>query len=311
MSGVMNEDLVKEREDLDWLEARERGDAELPPIDPERAGRYQRMQATLAELPELSAPDGWEGAIYDELDRMEAEERGEAAPKIRSSVKVMLADDSDGLGAEEDEPGETPSGDLPRAAGSGLQKVNPAAVDQLAKVRELSASQKRSRSGARWPLGLAVASSLAAVALGALWISRERASPEGGEESDPSLQIAAGPQLDFLEGPGSGGTRRSGDSARLTRDSVKVSFTATTTGELRLYREDSQVVARCPGDLSCIITPLGEQRRFSLEVELKIAGNYRAVFLPGSAVAEPSGKLDADLERCDCEFRVAAPFEVE
>jgi hypothetical protein len=296
MSGVMNEDLVKEREDLDWLEARERGDAELPPIDPERAGRYQRMQATLAELPELSAPDGWEGAIYDELDRMEAEERGEAAPKLRSSVKVMLADDSDGLGAEEDE-----------------EEAN--TVAPLAPSTSIRAAQQRRR---RWMPVVVGAAAMGVAAAGTLWFTflRDSRGPatRGKEELDPKTQIArldAVPTVEISADPSDTRVVRSGSegSAHKVGSIFETQMTGRG-GELRLYRDDREVVARCPGSAGCTVKTVGDQQRLTLRFKLETRGEYRAVYFSRPA-GEPRGSLAEDQKHCGCAPIKTLPEKVQ
>ncbi len=66
---------AEDREDQAWLQARERGDAPLPHIDPQRAESYQRIEEALSDLPELEPPEGWELVVRAELDALERQRR--------------------------------------------------------------------------------------------------------------------------------------------------------------------------------------------------------------------------------------------
>ncbi len=300
MSGVMNEDLIKEREDLEWLDARERGEAVLPPIDPQRAESYQRIQSTLAELPEMAAPEGWQGAIYDELDRLEAEERGEKAPTTRSSVKVMLADDSGVV-----ERAKLAEEERLEARQTAVAEKQPLLEEERG-IAPIASGKKPKRRLGQWISG---AATLGVAATALLWLSVSRRSTEGPE----TLAESARPQMTVVASAGDPRPTRSGASPG-TADvgSILVSeFVTESPGVLRLYRNDKEVVAQCLGSEGCELLSKGKWQTFKLQFKTATSGEYRAVFFKGAAMGEPRGSLDEDLKHCDgCEPQLASPTKV-
>jgi hypothetical protein len=74
-------------------------------------------------------------------------------------------------------------------------------------------------------------------------------------------------------------------------------------GELRIYRDDQELVLRCPGADGCTRGPA----RWIGELRLQAPGVYRAVYLAPLQENPPSGSLERDLAACGCTPRVAAP----
>jgi len=117
-------------------------------------------------------------------------------------------------------------------------------------------------------------------------------------------------------------------------DVLQVAVAGGTHGELRIYRDDREVVLRCPGQAGCTREP----GRLSAELPLTGPGRYRAVYLltrsPGHAedpalsrskgvvqnhgsmryeVQQPrstTGTLEGDLAACGCASRAAVPIVV-
>ncbi len=85
---------------------------------------------------------------------------------------------------------------------------------------------------------------------------------------------------------------RRADSAAVG-DSIRVSTQGGSgeVRELRLYRDTTEVVARCPGDPGCAIVDGAPQLTFVL----RAPGSYRSLAIVGPQKApEPAGALDED-----------------
>lgn len=75
-----------ERDDVTWIEARERGEAGDHP----RAAVYARLGQAIAGLPDLPGGDSWKAAVLEELDRSDELGRARAARSRRRGVFAVL-----------------------------------------------------------------------------------------------------------------------------------------------------------------------------------------------------------------------------
>lgn len=96
-------------------------------------------------------------------------------------------------------------------------------------------------------------------------------------------------------------------------DTIRISATggAGAVRETRLYRNTSELVARCPGDAGCKISSDGAELTFTLTVR----GSYRTLAIAGpEPVPEPTGALDEDARAAvaaGASVELSGPLEVE
>jgi hypothetical protein len=139
----------------------------------------------------------------------------------------------------------------------------------------------------RWAPALA-AGLVAMVGAGAYFASRA-----GREPTD--LPSARSP-LSMMVTPG-GVANRGGTPA--VGDTLEVKFELSEPGELRVYRADGPLVARCPGGAGCGEATVDGRRVLTAKVPVAEVGTYRAVAFTGT-VPPPTGQgLNADLIAAD------------
>lgn len=151
-------------------------------------------------------------------------------------------------------------------------------------------SKARSR---RWAAGAAAAVAFSAGLV--VWRQareQERASDELGE---PKLSLRP-----------AGSTRASTAPGRAALgDTLRIEVSAPADAVLRIYRNEREVVFECPSAASQC---LAGTRELAAELTLSVPGAYRAVVQrPASRVSPPTGRLDGDLARCQCETRISSP----
>lgn len=127
---------------------------------------------------------------------------------------------------------------------------------------------------------------LALLALGALvgWLAHRLESAALGGP-DLRLTIEAGD-------PVRGGALRESAAARGGRMIAQARLGGA--GELRVYRDGSELALRCPGDAGCTEERAWGRRRLRGALTL-VPGRYDAVALAGTALPDPRGRLEADL----------------
>jgi hypothetical protein len=90
---------------------------------------------------------------------------------------------------------------------------------------------------------------------------------------------------------------------------------SVATDELRLYRADGSLVARCRGASDCVASQTQGQTISTLAWKALAPGRYRAVSLRGAPIPEPTGDgLEADLQAADAAGIVSAsapPIEIQ
>lgn len=86
-------------------------------------------------------------------------------------------------------------------------------------------------------------------------------------------------------------------------DTLHVEVNEPGPGELRVYRDDQEVVMRCPGPPPCVRSA----RRLEGELRLAAPGQYRAVYLMPAPTGRLTSTLANDLANCGCSSRVAVP----
>lgn len=163
-------------------------------------------------------------------------------------------------------------------------------VDVMAALATASPAPRAPvRGRRRWVRGAAGVAAVAGVA--ALVIVLQ---PPVAPDAVPAMTIVRGQ-----------GGRGDGTAGAAIGDVLRVDV-AAGAGELRIYRDDREVVARCPGQAGCTQAA----GHLTVELPLTAPGRYRAVYLqpaPRAPLREPTGTLDGDLASCRCESRTAAP----
>lgn len=271
MSSAMSEEK-EDREDMAWLEALERGDSTLPQIDPERAETYQRMQLEISSLGEdMDPPDDWKNAVYAEMDRAEQAEREEQLNE--EAEKKAATNAKPAVEAERDE--------------------------RVVPITRISDAKKSKR----WMGAVASVAAVGAVAAAAVLLVRAKPENETQVASGADLQ---GPIAMVVPGEE---VRRSAPPTKTTGAvGDKIAMSATQgRGELRLYLNGSEVVARC--DATCATAVSDGLWRYEMTLSETKRGKYDAVFLRCAGQA-PTGNLNKDLENCPGQG-IQAPTTVE
>lgn len=236
--------------DLAWLEAKERGDAALPKLDPQRAAAYQKLFELVGQLPDEPPPVAWNDEV---LTRIRAEKAQSAAT----------------------------------AAGTDEERAAPhRAAPPRRRIPPFSA-----RTGA-WAGSLAVAAALL------LWLLLRK--PPAPQPADHGLTVAV------LHQEGMRAVPVEGEAA--LGDVLTARIISTAADEVRIYRDDRELVVRCPvpGDARCKL----DGRHHLIELPLDAPGSYRTVALRPAPTKPPSGDLQADLKDCECNPITAVPVIV-
>jgi hypothetical protein len=263
-----------ETHDEAWLLARERGEAATHP-DAERARGYERLAQALAQPPSREPPADFEAKLFAALDRVDRA-RGEAAvmPERTGPVSGEAAAlERTGLASGEAAALERIGPVSGEAA--ALERDEPAPVEVVAPARDERPLLRRLRFAALYPLAAA------AIALLAF-----RATRPADEPPTLVLDIIASEPMRG-EAPSDAGLAARGDRLRLRAHFAKA-------GELRVYRDERELVLRCPGEAACVEGPEGAGRAVRGEVTLRAPGQYRALLMTGASVPVPTGHFDAD-----------------
>ncbi|MBC7978839.1 MAG: hypothetical protein H7138_27970, partial [Myxococcales bacterium] len=140
----------------------------------------------------------------------------------------------------------------------------------------------------RW---IAAATALAAIAALVLW-SRRAPEVDTVAEGTPITRVTH-----------HAGNRAGMGNEATVGDTLHVEVTELGAGELRVYRDDQEVVLRCPGPPPCVRTA----GRLAGELRLAAPGQYRAVYLTPAPTGALTSTLANDLASCGCSSRVAVP----
>jgi hypothetical protein len=158
---------------------------------------------------------------------------------------------------------------------AALERDEHAPVVVVAPARDERPLLGRLRFAALYPLAAA------AIALLAF-----RATRPADEPPTLVLDIIAGEPMRG-EAPSNAGLAARGDRLRLRAHFAKA-------GELRVYRDERELLLRCPGEAACVEGPEGAGRAVRGEVTLRASGQYRALLVTGASVPVPTGDFDAD-----------------
>jgi hypothetical protein len=167
-----------------------------------------------------------------------------------------------------DEP--APVGRLAEASVDGAVVADGAAAEPPAPTVAAAVSR-------RWWRYAAVPLALAAGI--ALYVRGRSGEPAGGAID---VEVRAGDTV-----------RRSGETPAVG-DTLHVHVQLVGPGELRIYRNDSAVLARCPGHPACESQPDGDGS-LSVAIPMEAAGRYRAAVIIGSDQVPVTGSLDGDV----------------
>jgi hypothetical protein len=263
--------------DRAWLSARERGEEPLPPIDPQRAAAYRGLQKLIASLPDDPVPEGWND---DVLAAVRAGEQPAPidAPKLATPAPATAS-----------EPIALAEGRADRRADRRTDRRPARRTD-----RRPDRAEPASR-GRNWQLAGALA--LAAAAALAIWMA-----PRNPPTSPPGLQLSVlhyeGMRADVVEGEAALG------------DVLVVEASTSDIDELRIYRDDRELVLRCPAAEGAAGAAATCERKPGVIVgrlRLTAPGRYRAVGLRPAPTSPSSGDLAADLAACRCQPRTTTP----
>jgi hypothetical protein len=78
-------------------------------------------------------------------------------------------------------------------------------------------------------------------------------------------------------------------------DTLRARAQLTGAGELRVYRDEGEIVLRCPGDAGCREGREGGQRSLLGELRLAAPGRYDVVVVSGEGVPASAGRFADDL----------------
>jgi hypothetical protein len=132
----------------------------------------------------------------------------------------------------------------------------------------------------RWPV---IAGALAAAAvLLFVWLGRDTGGG-GGASPELAVLIQRGDEV-----------HRAADVAAIG-DRLQARLRVPGAAELRVYRGDHSLVARCPGSAGCAERDDRGSRALSVEMSLGELGRYRVVGLIGASIPAPTGAFDDDL----------------
>lgn len=148
-----------------------------------------------------------------------------------------------------------------------------AALDEPA-----AAPAPRPRPTRRWALIAAPLALAAAVLL--IW----RLSADQPQQIAVDVEVRAGDVV-----------RRAGE-APAVGDLLVARVLLPGAGELRVYRNGSHLVARCPGHKACLpVRRVGDRDEHAIELPMTSKGEYRAVVIDGAIGLGLTGSLDGDV----------------
>lgn len=177
-----------------------------------------------------------------------------------------------------------------------------ASVETANHVSASRANRRRSARDARGRQIAMVAALAAAAGLAIWWQHRPDDRPTDlRPATDTRNQIS-------IRVSRAGGVR--GDATAAVQaaigDTLEIQVRDAATGELRVYRDDQELVIRCPGDVSCG----GSPGPLTVTLKLSAPGRYRAVYFDIPASHPPSGVLANDLAACACDPQTTTPITV-
>lgn len=335
LEGDEGSERADEAADRQWLAARERGEAELPPLAAARVADYHALGKALEELPEHSAPEGWNAAVLAEAERMDAAARRQgrgSSPAIGRDRPIAVDPFDASEVSTERERVELAAQRTKTWVADGsqpslsLEEPAPAAAEPPVELAPVSPT--RSFATARSPrrrLALAALGCAALAAAVAVWMITNR-RPEARRAPAVAMALPPSASLGELSTRVELGQQRSAarGGAVATGDVffAELKLASGKLGELRLYRDDREVVARCATqDRGCAavdgadgVDGVGDVGGVTLQLRFLFAapGSYRLVYVEGGELTAPGGGLNRDLDSCvACRVRLEAPFPVQ
>lgn len=136
------------------------------------------------------------------------------------------------------------------------------------------------RAPARWAAGGAFVAASAAAA----WLLIPPAPAE--------LEVAIRP-VDPTRGDPERSNPERGEKVAAIGDLLIVTARPHESADLRVYRSEGTLLARCPGGRGCIASPAGG---YTIEVTLDAPGQYQVILVVGAIQATPGDTMDAYLE---------------
>jgi hypothetical protein len=261
----------------------------------------------------VSKPDEDERLEGDSADHLwlSAQERGEeplppidprraaAYQKLRAHL-ASLPDSPVPASWNDDVLAAIRAGEQPRPLATSSVEAAPA-PPVLADTPSSIAERRAARTPVARRGRIAAAGVLAAAAVLAIWLVARR--PVAGPQ---------GLRVSVLHYEGNRASAAAGEAA--LGDVLVVEVGTAEIDELRIYRDDQELVLRCPASVNSSGTTLREatcEHRSGLligRLRLAAPGRYRAVGLRPAPASTPSGDLAADLEACHCQSQTAPPI---
>ena len=273
---------------------------------------YLLITEGLANLPSMQPPAGWEARVLERIERRGTQPRVTA--DVGSTSDDALALDGRELVAELDgEPeiqlvesgarkvrlwdrseGHRSRGHRSKRHGSEGRRSDGNADRVVAETPRRSEKHYASVAVPRWALLLAAA----AAVIGTAALLTKRAPPE--------TRVALNQQIVKTSQGRRADSAVIGDELR-----IEGSSGGSEPVEVRVYRGEKDLVARCPGDALCKT----DQGRTTLTVPLSVKGSYRSLLIVGSS-ATSTGTLgfDADARaahEAGARVELSLPIEVE
>jgi hypothetical protein len=142
----------------------------------------------------------------------------------------------------------------------------------------VAAPAPRPRPARRWALIAAPLAAAAAVLL--IW----RLSADRPQQIAIDVEVRAGDVV-----------RRAGE-APAVGDLFIARVLLPGAGELRVYRNGTHMVARCPGHKACLpVRRVGDRDEHAIELPMTSKGEYRAVVIDGAIGLDLTSTLDGDV----------------
>lgn len=261
----------------------ERGDERAAPQGAEGAEGTEGVEGT-------EGAEGSEGASASpDLAWLEAKERGDRVlPALDPQRAAAYEKLFELVGQLPDEPPPAAWNDevLTRIRAEKAEPAAPAAAPP----------QRTAPPRRRIPRPFALAGAFAVAAALLLWLLARRPPAP----AEPGLTVAVLHQEGMRSDPV--------DGEAALGDVLTARIISTAADEVRIYRDDRELVVRCPvaGDARCKLAG----RHHVIELPLDAPGSYRTVALRPAPTKPPSGDLQADLKDCECNPITAVPVIV-
>lgn len=251
---------MTEPDDQTWILQRERGE-DVSHIPAQTRAGYDRLAALIEALPEEPPDPGWKRRILAALDEPPAHDLSPAS-RHRTRHRVSLV--AGGLAAA--------------AAIAAVLALCNRALEERPPAVAINRPERRSAPPGR---STSLAPHIASVAEDP---SVTSAAEEPVTAPRPTIVIRRGDT-----------PHRSGGGASIG-DTLLLDLEVDRPGELRVYGDAGEPLARCTEAQGCTVERSGKVRRFQLQLVLRASGTVRAVLFTGDSIPEAFRNLNTDVE---------------